>query len=119
MTQMNHVTRNDDPRRMAWRLVVALLLAGCGGQTKLIAGTNPLDVKDGGTLRPYHWQVDRAKVYAVELAEGERREICFVSGSESVCHTIGSGEHFDFVIQHQGVDYPTRIEGRTRLAASP
>ena len=123
MTQMNEdpiMTVKADPRFTSWRLGLVLpILVACGAQTTLVARTNPLDVRDGTTLRPYHWQVDRSKVYAVELAEGERREVCFLSGDASVCHTIGSGERFDFVIQHQGVDYPTRIEGRSRLATAP
>jgi hypothetical protein len=122
MTQANDqviTVPTPHPRSMPRWIALAALLGACGAQTTLVARTNPLDVRDGGTLRPYHWQVDRAKVYSVELAEGERREVCFLSGDASVCHTIGSGERFDFVIEHQGVDYPTRIEGRTRVATAP
>ena len=82
---------------------------------RLEAVSNKLDIKDGPQLRPSAWTLNptlNPDVFTVRLDEGERREVCLISGQRSVCRTMGVGDRHDFVVSHAGVDYPTRFEGK-------
>jgi hypothetical protein len=81
---------------------------------RLKAQADTIDIRDGDQVRAAAWRLSAAAnpdIYTVQLDQGERRRICFVSGPESLCREVGVGEGFDFIVEHQGVDYPTRIEG--------
>ncbi len=83
-------------------------------QDRLEAEALVIDVRDGPTLRKAQWTLTpglNPDIYTVALGDGERREVCFISGARSLCRTVGVGEQHDFIISHAGVDYPTRIVG--------
>jgi Domain of unknown function (DUF4932) len=102
------------------RVLVALAflaLGGCGASgrvTRLSVGHNPVDVREGKTVRTAYWTLSktaRPDVYSVALDRGERREVCFLAEREALCRTVGVGDRFDFVLAFGGFDYPTRLEG--------
>jgi len=105
---------------MRFTIAFAFLMLAAGAtvaQTsapRLKAQSDTIDIRDGDQVRAAAWSLSAAQnpdIYTVALDRGERRRVCFVSGAESLCREVGVGEHFDFVVEHRGVDYPTRIEG--------
>lgn len=109
-------------RFMIRHAIVAALLthaawtpAAAQATEKLVAQSNSIDVRDGTELKAGWWGLSKTAnpdIYTAVLAQGERREVCFVSGSNSLCRTVGIGDHSDFFISYEGFDYPTRIVGR-------
>jgi hypothetical protein len=106
----------------------ASLLAGCGlppdivgptdpapvQSTRLFAQSNVIDIRDGDELQVGIWTLNadfNPDMYTVRLDEGERRQVCFISGPASLCRTVGVGDQADFIVTHNGIDYPTRIVG--------
>jgi hypothetical protein len=83
-------------------------------QDRLIAEAPKVDYRVGDKLNKGAWTLNAAlkpDIYTAELNKGERREVCFMSGANSLCRTVGIGDQYDFIITHAGVDYPTRIVG--------
>ena len=55
-------------------------------------------------------------ILSIQVPPGEKREACFFSGADSLCHSVGLDEAYDFVIRFDGQDYPTRILGEPPAA---
>jgi hypothetical protein len=55
-------------------------------------------------------------ILGVQVPPGEKREACFFSGADSLCHSVGLDEAYDFLIRFEGQDYPTRILGEPPAA---
>ena len=55
-------------------------------------------------------------ILSIQVPPGEKRQACFFSGADSLCHSVALGEAYDFVIRFDGQDYPTRILGEPPAA---
>lgn len=107
-------------------VVVAVTLAACasdsrtsetqqpeGGQV-FVAESQFVKVRRGSDGRLTNWRLTPEldpDILGVQVSPGEKREACFFSGADSLCHSVGLGEAYDFVIRFDGTDYPTRIFG--------
>jgi len=123
----SHSVAKPDPRRA---LVVMMLAAwACGGRhhpppdpvaapaAVLEASAPVVQVRSGDATG--NWTLSRDQdpdIFTVVVPRGQRREVCFESGPRSLCRTVAQGGQADFVIRHQGVDYPTRIAGVPPMA---
>ncbi|HYI42596.1 MAG TPA: DUF4932 domain-containing protein [Sphingomicrobium sp.] len=82
---------------------------------RMIAQSNVVDIKDGDQTMAAAWTLNASynpDIYVTQLGRGQRKDVCFISGPNRLCRNVGIGEKHDFVIAHQGVDYPTRVEGK-------
>ncbi len=99
-------------------MVLAFGLTACPGPRPraeiglLKASAQVVEIHDGNSTE--RWTLSREQnpdVYATIVPPGRGHEVCFVSGDRSLCRTVARGEQIDFVIRHDGFDYPTRIVG--------
>jgi hypothetical protein len=102
-----------------WLALAGPEVAAQTSADRLRAEGNQLEITVDGETRVRVWNLDATlnpDVYTATVAAGATHDVCFVSGPESLCRRISSGGQSDFVITHEGVDYPTRIV--TRLPAA-
>ena len=83
--------------------------------SRLVAQGGSIDILDGGELSAGSWSLSKIAnpdIYTANVGHGERKEVCFISGPNRLCRTVGEGEQSDFIVSFEGYDYPTRIVGR-------
>src|SRR5512143_952828 len=106
------------PPVVATAVVLAFGLTACPGPRPraeigvLKASAQVVDIHVGDFTE--RWTLSREQnpdVYATIVPPGRGHEVCFVSGDRSLCRMVARGEQIDFVIRHDGFDYPTRIVG--------
>ncbi|QIL01825.1 DUF4932 domain-containing protein [Sphingomonas sinipercae] len=104
-----------------WVAIVGSIAVGFGTAAaaaqpleRLEAKSNVIDIREGDELFKQSWTLSKEvnpDIKKVNLAKGQRQQICFISQSNSLCRTVGVGETSDFIITYDGYDYPTRVEG--------
>jgi hypothetical protein len=85
----------------------------------LIAESEVVQVRRGADGRLTGWRLAPEldpDVLGIQVPPGEKRRACFFSGADSLCHSVGLDEAYDFVIRFDGQDYPTRILGEPPAA---
>lgn len=117
--------------RLSGRVFGFIVLAGCASAAApspmagqdvgrvFTAESEVIKVRRGADGRLTDWRLAPEldpDILGVQVPPGEKREACFFSGDESLCHSVGLGEAYDFVIRFEGRDYPTRILGQPPAA---
>jgi hypothetical protein len=81
---------------------------------RLVAEAPTVDYRVDEQVSKDAWTLTREAnpdIYEVALDRGEKKQVCFISGPNSLCRKVGIGESYDFTISHNGIDYPTRMLG--------
>lgn len=82
---------------------------------RLIAQDQVLDVREGPNFMPGGFTLNEnmyPDLYLVGLVPGERREVCFISGPNRHCETVGVDDGPEFLITYRGRDYGVRVIGK-------
>ena len=112
-------------------VVFAAMLAACSSESGtpeaqepefprvLVAESEMVQVRRGADGSLTNWRLAPdldPDILGIQVSPGEEREACFFSGADSLCHSVGIDEAYDFVIRFEGQDYPTRILGQPPAA---
>lgn len=105
-------------------LVLSVVVAACAAprsgpqppeSPEVLTATDPVvAVQRGAREERTNWRLSAEldpDILAVQVPEGQKREVCFFSGENTLCRAVATGEQYDFVIRYDGTDYPTRIQG--------
>jgi len=101
--------------QVALAAMAALLLVGAQEELPVLEATRPVvSIQEGETLRKDAWRLApdvKPDIYEVQLREGERKKVTFISDIGSISFDVQEGSQHEFIIRHGTDRCLTRIVG--------